>query len=338
LRGNGMKAIALLSGGLDSILAVKVVSMQGVEIEAVHFTSVFHENQRDSAPIETTAGVLGVHLRILDISEDLFGIIKNPKHGYGSNVNPCIDCHAFMFKKAGEYMRETGASFLITGEVLGERPMSQKKPALRIVEKESGMNGLILRPLSAKLLEPTIPEQKGWVDREKLLAIEGRSRKPQIELARQFGINKYPTPAGGCLLTDPGFANRMRDLMQYKPDFSVSDVNLLKVGRLFRITKEAVLAVGRDKEENGRLLKLAADGDIFFYPVKRKGPTGLGRGVFGEGDILTASGIIARYSDKDSNASALDRLEIAHKVFNEKKSTHVEVLPMPEKELETIRI
>lgn len=333
-----LKAIGLLSGGLDSILAVKVVAQQGIEIEAVNFTSVFHEEQRDSAPVRITADMLGVPVRILDISEELFEIIKKPKHGYGSNINPCIDCHAFMFRKAGGYMKETGASFLVTGEVLGERPMSQKKDTLRIVEKDSGLEGLILRPLSAKLLEPTIPEKNGWVDREKLLAIEGRSRKPQIELAKQLGIDKYPTPAGGCLLTDKGFANRLRDLMERKSDFTVGDVNLLKVGRHFRITKEARLAVGRDKEENGKLLKLAVDGDIFFYPVKTKGPTALGRGLFNENDILAASGIIARYTDKDSNISAAGRLEIAHKMFNERRPTHIRVLPMSEKELEALRI
>jgi len=333
-----IKAIALLSGGLDSILAIKVILEQGVAIEAVHFSSVFHGGQKDDVPIKSVAEMLGVPLKTLDISTDLFEIIKNPKHGYGSNMNPCIDCHAFMFRKAGEYMRKVGASFLITGEVLGERPMSQRKDALRVVEKDSGMEGLILRPLSAKLLEPTIPEKNGWVDREKLLAIEGRSRKPQIELVKKFGIDKYPTPAGGCLLTDKGFSDRLRDLMRRKPDFTISDVEFLRIGRHFRITKETRLVVGRNKEENGRLLKLAAEGDTFFYPVKTKGPVALGRGVFSEVDILTASGIIARYSDKDSNISPKGELEIAHKMFNEKRSAHVRILPMAEKDLEVLRI
>ena len=333
-----VKAIALLSGGLDSILAIKVITNQGVEVEAVHFSSVFHEDQKDSAPIESTAETLGVPVKILDISEELFEIVKKPRHGYGSNMNPCIDCHAFMFRKAGGYMKEAGASFLITGEVLGERPMSQRKNALRIVEKDSGMEGLILRPLSAKLLEPTIPEKNGWVDRERLLAIEGRSRKPQIELAKRFGIDKYPTPAGGCLLTDKGFSARIRDLMQRKPGFTVRDVGLLKVGRHFKIADNTRLVVGRDKEENSRLLKAASDGDVFFYPVKTKGPIALGMGLFTEGNIITASGIIARYSDKDSNVSSSGELEIAHKMFNEKRPIHIRVLPMAEKGLESLRI
>lgn len=333
-----IKATALLSGGLDSILAVRIITEQRVAVEAVHFLSVFHGGQKDDVPIKSTAEMLGVPLKALDMSTELFEIIKKPKHGYGSNMNPCIDCHAFMFRKAGEYMRESGASFLITGEVLGERPMSQRKDALRVVEKDSGMEGLILRPLSAKLLEPTIPEKNGWVDRERLLAIEGRSRKPQIELAKQFGIGRYPAPAGGCLLTDKGFSGRLRDLIERKPDFTVSDVELLRVGRHFRVTKEARLVVGRDKEENNRLFKLAARGDTFFYPVKTKGPVAIGRGVFGEADILAVSGIIARYSDKDSNVSAKGELEIAHKAFDEKKSVHVRILPMEESKLEIIRI
>lgn len=333
-----IKAIALLSGGLDSILAIKVMTTQGVEIEALHLSSVFYGSYKNDAPLRSTAGMLGVPLRISDISTELFEIIKMPKHGYGSNMNPCIDCHAFMFKKAGLYMKETGASFLVTGEVLGERPMSQRKDTLRVVEKDSGMEGLILRPLSAKLLEPTTPEKNGWVDRERLLAIEGRSRKPQIELARQLGIEKYPTPAGGCLLTDKGFSNRLRDLMRRKGDFTVSDVELLLVGRHFRITEEARLAVGRDKGENNRLLKIAAEGDIFFYPIKTKGPIALGRGIFGAADIMAASGILARYSDKDSNVSPKGELEIAHKMFNDKKSIHVRIPPMPEESLECLRI
>lgn len=332
------KAIALLSGGLDSILAVKVILEQEVSIEAVYFSSVFHGNQKDSVPIESLAGMLGVPVKIFDISAELFEIVKNPRHGYGSNMNPCIDCHAFMFKKAGEYMKKSGASFLVTGEVLGERPMSQRKDALRIVGKDSGLEGLILRPLSAKLLEPTVPEKNGWVDREKLLAIEGRSRKPQIELARQYGIRKYPTPAGGCLLTDKSFSERLKDFLRRGQDFSVSGINILKIGRHFRITKEAILVVGRDKEENSKLLKLAVEGDIFFYPVKTRGPVALGKGKFSEVDILTTSGIIARYSDKDSNVSARGELEIAHKMFNEKRSIHIRVLPSAEKDIENLRM
>lgn len=330
-----IKAVALLSGGLDSILAVKLILDQGVAVEAVHFSSVFHGKQKDGPSADTTAGMLGISVKTIDVSEDIFNIVKKPKHGYGSNINPCIDCHAFMFKRAGEYMKETGASFLITGEVLGERPMSQRRPALRIVEKESGMEGLILRPLSAKLLEPTIPEKKEWVDRGKLLAIEGRSRKPQIELAKKMGITKYPTPAGGCLLTDKGFAGRLRDLMLSRPDAAIQDIKLLRTGRHFRLTKDARLAVGRDRKDNSELLKLSRSGDIFFYPVKRKGPIALGRRILEKDDIIKASAIVARYSDKDSPPG---EIEIAHKDFDEKKSIHIRVLPMTEKDLEGLRI
>ncbi len=330
-----VKAIALMSGGLDSMLAAKIISLQGVKVEGVNFSSVFHGSKAGGTPIASTTDMLGIPIKVFNVSEELFKIVKNPKHGYGRNMNPCIDCHAFMFRKAGEYMKESGASFLITGEVLGERPMSQRRPALRIVEKDSGMEGLILRPLSAKLLEPTIPEEKGWVDREKLLAIEGRSRKVQMELAKELGITKYPTPAGGCLLTDKGFADRLRDLMDSKPNIMAQDINLLKVGRHFRLTGNARLAVGRDREDNDNLLKLAQPGDIFFYPVKRKGPIALGRRILDKDDIIKASAIVARYSDKDPIS---DEIEIAHKNFDEKRSVHIKVLPLEETELTSLRI
>lgn len=332
-----IKAIALMSGGLDSILAAKIIMMQGVQVEGVNFSSVFHSSKSDGIPIESTAEMLGIPIKVFDISEELFNIVKNPKHGYGSGMNPCIDCHAFMFKRAGAYMKESGASFLITGEVLGERPMSQRKPALDIVEKESGMSGLILRPLSAKLLEPSIPEEKGWVSREKLLSIEGRSRKPQIELAKELGITKYPTPAGGCLLTDKSFADRLKDIMQSKSDAVIQDIRLLRAGRHFRLAGDARLAVGRDRKDNDELLKLAQPGDIFFYPVKRKGPIALGRRIRAKGDIIKASAIVARYSDKDP-VSNENEIEIACKDFDERKSTHIKVLPMAGESLEGLRI
>jgi tRNA U34 2-thiouridine synthase MnmA/TrmU len=207
-----MKAIALLSGGLDSTLAAKIVLDLGIELEALNFLTVFCTctNKGETCLASQKAvSALGIPLKVLNVSEAYLPVVKNPKHGYGSNMNPCIDCRIFMLKKAKAYMEEIGASFIVTGEVLGERPMSQRRDSMRLIEKEAGLDGLILRPLSAKLLPASIPEKEDWVDREKLLKIQGRSRKPQIHLADHYGIRDYPCPAGGCLLTDPVFPLRL---------------------------------------------------------------------------------------------------------------------------------
>jgi tRNA U34 2-thiouridine synthase MnmA/TrmU len=331
------KAIVLLSGGLDSILAAKMILEQGIELEAVNFFTVFCNcttRGKTCLASKSAADRLGIRLKVFEVSREYFEIVKNPKYGYGSNINPCLDCRIFMFKKAGEYMREVGASFLVTGEVLGERPMSQRRAAMRIIERDVGLEGLIVRPLSAKLFESTIPEKEGLINREKLLAMQGRSRKPQIQLARELNINDYPCPAGGCLLTDSGFANRMRDLMKYKPDFTLNDIQLLKIGRHFRLTPEAKLVVGRDKEENHRLLNLAQTEDISFHPANVKGPIGIGRGIFDSRQLFTASRIIARYSDGALN----QQLDIAYKYTLDKKVGYIQVRPLREEDLSQLRI
>jgi tRNA-specific 2-thiouridylase len=227
-----MKAIALLSGGLDSTLAAKVMMEQGIELEGLNFLTVFCTcTNRGETCLASQKAVenLGIPLKIFNVSEEYLSVMKHPKHGYGRNMNPCIDCRIFMLKKTKAYMEESGAAFIITGEVLGQRPMSQRKDAMRLIEREAGLEGFILRPLSAKVLPITVPERERWVDREKLLKIEGRSRKPQIELAEHYSIRDYPCSAGGCLLTDPGFSKRMKDLMLHNPEFSLNDVHLLKI-------------------------------------------------------------------------------------------------------------
>lgn len=334
-----IKAIALLSGGLDSILAAKVVLEQGIELEAVNFLTVFCNctgRKKTCLASKSAADQLGIKLKVFEVSREYFDILKKPKYGYGRNLNPCLDCRIFMFRKAASYMKETGASFVVTGEVLGERPMSQRMDALRIVERDSGLDGLILRPLSAKLLKPTIPEKNGLIDRERLLDIKGRSRKPQIQLAKELGIRDYPCPAGGCLLTDPGFANRMRDLMKHKPDFAITDVQFLKVGRYFRMEADARLIVGRNEDENRRLLDLAADGDHCFRPIGIKGPVGIGRGLFGRESLLSASRIVARYSDSED--FSVRPLRIAYKKFPGDKDGFIEAFPFKEEELAKLRI
>ncbi|MBM3245702.1 MAG: hypothetical protein FJZ13_00015 [Candidatus Omnitrophica bacterium] len=332
-----IKAVALLSGGLDSILAVKLILEQGIEIEAVNFLTVFctcTARGKTCLASKSAADNLGVKLKVFEVSQEYFQIIKNPKYGYGRNINPCLDCRIFMFKKAGQYMREIRASFLITGEVLGERPMSQRMDAMRIIEKESGLEGFIVRPLCAKLMEPTMPEKEGVINREKLLSIQGRSRKPQIQLANELGIHDYPCPAGGCLLTDKGFADRMRDLMKHNPDFTVHDIKLLKVGRHFRLSPSNKLIVGRDEKENEKLLALAEEGDLHISPVDVAGPIGIGKGYFGDDHINLASRILARYSDIPADGY----LEIECYKITEKHRSHITVTAIREEDFSALRI
>jgi len=294
-----MKAIALLSGGLDSTLAARLVLDQGIELEALNFMTVFCTCTTKGATClasQKAVEVLGIPLKVFNISEEYLQILRNPKHGYGRNMNPCIDCRIFILKKAKAYMETSGARFIITGEVLGQRPMSQRRDALRLIEKEAGLEGLILRPLSAHLLPATLPEKEGWVDREKLLNLQGRSRKPQIRLAEQFNIRDYPCPAGGCLLTDPGFSRRLKDLMNHQDDFSLNDIHLLKFGRHFRLSPKVKLVVGRNRDENQKITTFARKGDLLLKAVRFPGPLSLLRGEAQKGDVDRAASITARYS------------------------------------------
>ena len=292
------KAVALLSGGLDSMLAIRLLLGQGVAVEALHFVSVFDCGATDAencASSQRAAAQLGVPLRFEEISGELLEIVKNPKHGRGSNMNPCIDCHAMMVRRAARVMREVGADFLCTGEVLGERPMSQRRDALGIVERDAGAEGLLLRPLCAQLLEPTIPEQKGWVDRAKLMRISGRCRKPQFELAKALNLGPFPTPAGGCLLTDPGFSARMRDLLKHQPDCTPDDVRLLKVGRHFRLSPAVRAVIGRNEGENRIIEEIARADDLLIEAAEHSGPLALLRGPASEAELVQAASITLRY-------------------------------------------
>jgi tRNA U34 2-thiouridine synthase MnmA/TrmU len=292
------KALVLLSGGLDSVLTIGLMLQQGIEIEAIHFITSFCSNNRIGYryKVELAAEKIGVRLRLFNIFDEMMEIIKYPKHGHGKGMNPCIDCHTLMLKKAKEYMLKTGASFIATGEVLGQRPMSQHSRAMELIEKESGLEGLLLRPLSAKLLKPTIPEQNGWIDREKLLDISGRSRKYQLALAKELLITEYSAPAGGCLLTDSIFARKMKDLLAHTPDPSWHDIQFLKIGRHFRLSDKLKLVVARNEEENEKLLNLLEDGDTTFMVTNQKGPLSVCRGEINQEQQLAAA-ITARYSD-----------------------------------------
>jgi tRNA U34 2-thiouridine synthase MnmA/TrmU len=307
-----MKAIALLSGGLDSTLAAKIVMGQGIELEALNFLTVFCTcTNRGETCLASQKAVdtLGIPLKVFNVSEEYLNVVKDPKHGYGSHMNPCIDCRIFMLKKAKTYMEEAGASFIVTGEVLGQRPMSQRRDAMRLIEKETGLGGYIVRPLSAKFLPVTIPEKEGWVNREKLLGFQGRSRKPQIELADHYGIHDYPCPAGGCLLTDPAFAKRMKDLMDHKSDFLLNDVHLLKIGRHFRLSPHLKLVVGRNEEDNRKIQTFVQEEDILLKVSKFPGPLSLLRGKIDEGDIEKVAATTAHYS----KAKNLKSVEVLYK-------------------------
>src|SRR3989338_276173 len=298
-----MKAIALISGGLDSTLASRIVKDLGIELVALNTRSPFCQCNRKKADGSCSheAGrvsqELGIKLLAINTSSEFMEIVKKPKHGYGSNMNPCLDCRILLFKKAKEAMEKEDASFVITGEVLGQRPMSQRLEAMRLIEKESGLEELVVRPLSAKVLKPTIPEQKGWIGRDKLLSISGRGRREQFDLADELGIYGYPCPSGGCLLTDPAFSRRLKDLMRYQ-DLALKDVNLLKLGRHFRLGDNIKLVVGRNELENQRLEALKEEQDYFLYPEELAGPSALLRGdIQGTAILESSSRIIARYCD-----------------------------------------
>lgn len=332
-----MKAIALLSGGLDSTLAAKIVMEQGIELEALNFLTVFCTctNRGETClASQKVVKTLGIPLKVFNVSNEYLNVVKDPKHGYGSNMNPCIDCRIFMLKKAKVYMEEAEASFIVTGEVLGQRPMSQRRDAMRLIEKEAGLEGYIIRPLSAKFLPATIPEKEGWINRENLLGIQGRSRKPQMKLADHYGIRDYPCPAGGCLLTDPQFANRMKDLMLYNPNFSLNDVHLLKIGRHFRLSHNLKLVVGRNKEDNKKIQTFAQEEDILLKALHHPGPLSLLRGEPNGIEIEKAASITVRYG----KAKDLKSVEVLYKKGNEDSYRSISVISIPDEKIRDLMI
>ncbi len=292
-----VKAISLLSGGLDSILATEIISRQGIDVVAFNVKTPFCIPKKDgTSEASEAAKQLKVPLKVVSVEKDYVQMLRNPKFGYGKNMNPCIDCKIFMIKKAKKYAREIGADFLFTGEVLGERPKSQHYPALCIIEEESGLKGKLLRPLSAKLLPETAAEKKGLVDRTKLYNIKGRSRKPQFELAREFGIKNYPAPAGGCLLTCEEYSKKLRDLFVNKKSISMGEIALLRIGRHFRLGKNKII-VGRNEPENKLLSSGKMRGDYSFELPDIVGPTTILQGPKTKVAIETAAKLTAFYSD-----------------------------------------
>ncbi len=322
-----MKALSLFSGGLDSTLAAKFIQRQGIEVEGVCFTSPFFTPEK----AKKAAQNLKIYLHTLDIGKDLLSLLRSPPHGFGKGANPCIDCHALMVKKAGSLMQKIGASFLISGEVLGERPKSQNRWALDIVKKESGWGDYLLRPLTAKNLAPTLPEREGWVKREELLEIKGRSRQAQLKMAKLLEIREFPTPAGGCLLTDPIFSRRIKDLL-VRGKLNLNETELLKVGRHFRLGNRVKLIVGRNEEENRKILQLALAGDTCLQASDYAGPVGLLREKEDE-MLLIAASIIIRYSDAPSSGGKVEYFKLS-----ERKKEYLEAIPIEDEKLETLRI
>jgi tRNA-specific 2-thiouridylase len=312
-KGRRPKAVVLLSGGLDSTLAAKLLLEQGVELIGVHFSTGFcvtdhkrataleSEDPRKLRNEALRAGAdLHVPVELIDISSEYLDIVFNPKHGYGAHMNPCIDCRAFMLKKAKALMEERGADFVATGEVLGQRPMSQRRDTMRIVEKDSGLQGKLLRPLSALSLEPTEPEKSGLVDRSKLLDLKGRGRRAQMDLIEAKGITDYPAPAGGCcFLTDENYARKFKDKMAHRKEGRMNweDVTLLKVGRHFRVTSELKLIIGRREKEND-FLERFAEGRVRLEALGIKGPVGLtDESLPSPDEERFCASILARYTD-----------------------------------------
>lgn len=288
------RGFSLMSGGLDSQLAIKVLECAGAEVEALCFSSPFFSS--DLA--RKTADALGVKLNIIDFTDDIISLVENPRRGFGGAMNPCIDCHATMIKRAGELMVERGFDFVATGEVMGQRPMSQNKQSLGIVERDSGLKGRLVRPLSAKLLEPTIPESEGILNRDALLDIQGRSRDRQIALAEEFGIKEYPSPAGGCKLTEDGFCRKLKDLKDNETLANRRLVELLAVGRRFRLSDGTSVILGRDRVDNARL-KNEKDLGVVLAPINCPGPTALIPEVKSENDLMLALELVCTYSKYD---------------------------------------
>jgi tRNA-uridine 2-sulfurtransferase len=291
------KAISLMSGGLDSTVATKLVIEQGIEVLGLHFTSPFasrRERER-GLQVKRTAIELGIRLLTKDKGPDYMDVLLHPRYGYGKNMNPCIDCRIFMLRKTKTIMEEEGAGFLITGEVLGQRPMSQQRRTIELIEKQSGMAGLIVRPLSAKLFPPSLPEEEGILDRARLLGVAGRGRSVQYSLVATYSLKEFSSPGGGCLLTDRIFALKLRELLAHDPDFSASDIDLLSLGRHFRLPGGDKFVLGRNEAENRQLQVFRPPSYVLFYPSGFTGPTGVLKGRPTEESLKLAAGVMAHF-------------------------------------------
>jgi tRNA-uridine 2-sulfurtransferase len=316
------KALGLMSGGLDSTLAAMILMRQGIEVTGISFVTPFFNAEK----ARRTAEAIGHPLIVADISAIHLEMVKQPRYGYGRNMNPCIDCHAMMFRLAGERMQAGGFDFLFSGEVLGQRPMSQNATALKAVAIHSGFPERILRPLSARLLPPTPMEESGLVDRNQLLDIHGRSRKRQQALAREWGLKKLPASGGGCLLTEAGFSNQLRDLLSHDDEATVNDVELLKIGRQFRLEPTVKLVVGKNQEDNQALEGFLTAQRMLLRCRDFSGPMGLLCGDADQPTLERAAAIVASYG------KGKDEAQLAILCLDNEGETNLEVAPMAREE------
>ncbi|WP_305043105.1 thiamine biosynthesis protein [Geoalkalibacter sp.] len=325
------KALGLLSGGLDSSLAAMALKRQGVAVTCIAFVTPFFGAGR----AEKAARAMDIPLIVHNIGEMHLEMVKNPRYGYGKNLNPCVDCHAMMFRLAGAVMEEQGFDFLFSGEVLGQRPMSQNLTAIKTVGKYSGYPERILRPLCAKLLPVTPMEEQGLVDRAQLLDIQGRSRRRQQELAAAWGLVDYPASGGGCLLTEKSFTGRLRDLFEHQPTCTPADVELLKVGRQFRLSPQAKLTLGRNEEDNAAIRALRRPDSLLVRARGVTGPLGLVSGTPDAGDLTTAAALVASYG-KGKDLELIQVEILAGE--DEGETTLVEVRPMARDQAEGLQV
>lgn len=321
-------ALVLLSGGLDSRLAVCVLKAQGIQVTGLTFETPFFSARR----AREAAVQLGVPLVVEDYTDTLLGILEHPRHGFGSCLNPCIDCHTAMLRLAGQRMEREGFQLVATGEVLNQRPMSQTRRNLEVVAEEAGYRDWILRPLSARLLPETEPERRGWVDRSRLLELNGRSRKPQFKLAEEYGVKDYPAAAGGCRLTEPNYAARLKDLREHGQLRDLHAIDLLRVGRQFRLNACAKVVVGRDAADNAAVEALARPGDVLLWFESIPGPSALVTGVFEPADLRLAGALCARYSDAAPGQTVTVRVRTAAGISD------MEVVRADEEAVERLRI
>jgi tRNA-specific 2-thiouridylase len=331
-----VKAIALYSGGLDSTLAILQMMKYGVDVEAITFLTHFGCDATDSSSCGSdpypAAEKFGFKVKLSHLGQRFFDIVRNPRFGHGKNMNPCIDCRLVMIDEARKYMEMVGADFIITGEVLGQRPMSQRRFAMDLVARECHLEGKLVRPLSGRLLPPTLPEKEGKIKREWLLNIEGRSRKRQIQLAAEFGLTDYPNPAGGCLLTDKRYSDKLRDLLKYQSDPGFNDLNLLRVGRHYRLGPETKFVVGREEQENNVIESLCNPNDYLLEAIDVKSPLGILRGEANDNNLKIAASLVARFSD--GKKEPFLRVEIR----NSGQNRIVDTSPAPDILLEEFRI
>jgi tRNA U34 2-thiouridine synthase MnmA/TrmU len=320
------KVVALLSGGLDSQLAVRMMQEQGFEVSAVAIKTPFCDfdcGRGCGFEIRERADDLNVNLKTVYLGDEYIEMLKHPKHGIGAGFNPCVDCRTMMFDAAKKHMEEIGAEFIISGEVLGQRPMSQHAPSLRTIEKDSGLIGKIVRPLSAGLLPETDPEKNGLIKRENLGMIKGRTRRAQLEMAKKYGIENPPNAGGGCLLTDPTFGLRAKDLFSHTETPTINDIDLLKVGRHFRLDEQTKFVVGRNKDENEMIKAIALPDDILLQARDHMGPVSILRGKNADMHVKFASSITLRYSDAPKGIQSTITIS-KNNITNEITAEHAE--------------